>query len=259
MLTFELTQETFKYPVDLPNGRTMVVEIEKPENKVLRQFYHDTGLKMRPVKTNRVEIIAADLMPAKKLFKKYFRGMVFEDGHNILNPDGTEKSLEEQLAWIQDRPDMKLEEGVFVRGLLRIDTREDEEEDFKEEDYILDDMETRTVHTRIFRYDEETGVMDKIPVTFHIRKITEIDNRKHIAATGRSEMETTTRQWQRSENHLLKEDLAKSIISYPEGLTVKGVPCTDENREDWEDLVWYPWYDFVVDEVFRGVQVDLEL
>ena len=258
MLTFELTQKTFKYPADLPNGRTLVIEMEKPDNKILRQFYHDTGLKMRPIKTTKIEIIAADLRPAKRLFGKYFRGMEFEDGHKVLNLDKSERSVEEQLTWIQDRPDLKLEEALFVRGLLRIDAVEPEEE-FEEEDFILADQETRIINTRIFRYDEETGAMDKIPVSFHIRKVTEIDNRKHIAATGRSQMETRTREWQRSENHLLKEDLAKSIIAYPEGLLIDGELCVDENRDAWENLVWYPWYDFVVDEVFRGVQVDLEL
>jgi hypothetical protein len=90
-------------------------------------------------------------------------------------------------------------------------------------------------------------------MTHRLNNPTELDYRRWRSGTEQTSIDTKRAQYERVRNYDILEQLYNAAILSIDGMTYKGEPCTEANKESWIDLVPLYHKTLVLGEVYSGV------
>lgn len=186
-------------------------------------------------------------------FWKHFLGL---SGPGVSKIDKETKkeirpTLQEAENFIRRNPRFDIERTTVLGGFGGVAIKDAEEGAV----CLLDIAEEHGVAVYQDLYFPKLERIARVTMTHKLRPETEKDNRDYKQATENIRIMQRTRETIRVVNYDIFEILYNALIQEIDGMTIKGVPCSRNNKDEWVKAVPFWHKDFILTEYFRGAQV----
>jgi len=213
----------------------------------LKQLLAELNWRMASKASNVVEVIEGDTGKIGAFFWKHFLKL-----SGLSKRDGSEPTAEEQQQWIRKQSKLGIERAVVMNGFGGVSVEQTEED---EEELLFDLDSDNCIKTYQHLYFPDLKLTRRIDMAHHLGQETDQHSRRYRQATGKSQIHTRKQEWEKVTNYDTVEHLYNGLIEKVDGMQVQGVPCTESNKTDWIELIPFWHKEFVLGELFRGVQV----
>ena len=190
---YELTGEELVFPI-VDGKMEFYVHMSPYGFQELKDLMAEVGLRMKPRAGGIIRMVPSDPAAMLPFFWKHFLRM-----SGVRKKDGSEPSVEEQIAFIKANPRKRIAETTVLQGFGGIRFPEPADED--EAGVMVIDAEVdEGVRTYVWLHDPEGGQSHRVHLTHRFRPAREADVRIYARATGQSEMNTRRQEMIRQEN-----------------------------------------------------------
>ncbi len=246
---YELTGDELVFPI-VDGPREFYVHMLQYRFQDFKDLMADVGIRMKPQAGGIVQMVPADPAAVIPFFWKYFIRL-----SGVVKKDGSEPTVEEQIAFIKANPKMRIPETTVLQGYGGIRPLEPQVED-QSRTLVIDDVgDENVVRTYLWLHDPQKGESYRVLLSHRFRPSKERDVRIYTQATGQSQMNTRKQEMIRRENLDSLEILYRETILEAPGFTIQGEPCTEANKDLWAGKIPLWHMTNALDELYRGVQV----
>lgn len=210
----------------------------------LKAFFDDLFPRRRELAASgQQEIEAGDTAGCHAFIDKNFIRL-----GNVQNEDGSEPSLQQQIAFLNSNPDLKTR--IYGEGYVAI--KSDVDGDVPVSKKLTIGIATEaTITTGIRLYDPERGKEQAIRIGHQFRSITEEDRIKYRRVI--KVVEHRNRQIVKVNCDEI-ESLYGKTVQRLTGALVGGVPCTESNKAEWLPRVLFTHKAMATNLLFGQVQ-----
>ena len=239
---WELTAEEIIYPQTVL-GMTVYAHMRPYEEYPMKELLAVRNTRMAPKPGNILDLKESGKSEIVKFFWDHFIRL---SGESLVTPNGETISVEEQTAFIKKHPRLDIPTTAVLGGYGGMSVRDPEGKS------LLDLAEDNTVSLQqLIGLD---GQELRISMTHHFRQETEADNLRYQTATGSSRIYTRRQEYERVTNYDIVGQMYNDMIRSIDGMTINGLPCVEQNKDEWVKKVPFWHKDYALENLFRGSQ-----
>ena len=241
----ELGAEEWIFPA-LEGEPQLYAHLLPYEDWELKKFY-DSVIPHRRQRSSQESVLEVDTAGIVDFIGKHFLGF-----SNAVLEDGTEPALDQQRKWLDDNRDLKVR--LFRVGLERFEPRDVAQKPTGQRPILLLGQQEHIVDAETLLWSEERKCEERIRMRHALGRMSESD--KHQYERSISFIENSGRRETRTElNWDVILGLYNRLARRIEGAVLDGLPCVQENREQWIKKVPFCMKIFVMASAYTEIDL----